>query len=888
VNERLRRIRAWVLRFGGLFRKQRADRDLADEIESNLQFHIDDNLRRGMSPQEARRQAHVRFGGVEAMKEDYRDRRGIPFLDHLLQDFRFGLRMMRKNPGFTAVAILTLALGIGANTAIFSVVNAVLLRSLPFHDAGGLVAISETYPSIPDIGASAADFSDWRTEARSLKELAAYNLTSYWNSTLIANGNAQEVHAAIVSYNLFPLLGITPAMGRNFLIQEDKLNNGPVAILSGEIWKTGFGSDPNILGRSVVLSQETFTVVGVLPLGIRFPQGVDVWVPLGNLDKDYFTNRFYHPLFAIGRLAPGASVSEARAEMDGITSRLASAYPQTNHNIGVKIESLLEKYVGGLRSALLVLWAAVGLVLLIACANVASLLLARTTSREGEMALRSALGANRARLVRQGLTESVVLAGFGALLGLLLAWASLQLLSKWLPQMLDAPIFQLHEISIDPRVLWMTFGVSIFSGVLFGIFPAVRVSRGDASSVLQSGQRNSPTARRRFVHRLAVAGEVALAVVVLISAGLLVRSLQQLIATSPGFRVDHLLTMRISLPDNRYNTPQTINAFYQRLLPKLLSLPGVEAVGTIDQTPLLPSARVTRFLVDGASPIKPGDFPVANARQVSPDYFQTMGIPLLKGRIFKENDLTYSDETAVLVINRTLAEQFFPGQNPIGRKLLLDVATDKPVAIPIVGVVSDVRDLSIDSAAPAEMYFVGCTRVSTLVVRSMADSMSMAATVRDTVLTIDSSQPVFEVQTATQLVDHSIVRQRFSATLLGLFSVLALVLSAGGIYGVTSYAVVERTREIGVRMALGAQPRDVLRLILRQEMLAAVLGIAVGIACAFFATKLLSNLLYGVTATDPLTYGGVCLALGGAAFFACYIPARRAAKVDPMVALRYE
>jgi putative ABC transport system permease protein len=813
---------------------------------------------------------------------------GIGFLETTWQDVRYALRMLMKNPGFTAVAVLTLALGIGANTAIFTVVNAVLLRSLPFRDASRLVTISETYPSIPDIGASAADFADWQAQAHSLKELAAYNLTSYGNATLIVSGDTQELHGAIVSYNLFPVLGIVPAKGRNFLPQEDELGNGPVAILSGELWRTAFASDPKIVGRSVVLNQDSYTIVGVLPLGIRFPQGIDVWVPLGNLDKDYFTNRFYHPMFALARLAPGAGVSEARAEMNGIAARLASAYPQTNHNIGVKVEPLIENYVGGLRRALLVLWAAVGLVLLIACVNVASLLFARSSTREGEMALRFALGANRERLIRQGLTESLVLAGFGGLCGLLLARASLVLLSKWLPQMLAAPILQLHEIRIDPAVLWVTFGISIFSGVLFGILPAVRMTRGDASSVLQSGQRSSPTVRRRVAHRVAVAGEVALAVVVLTSAGLLVRSIQQLIATSPGFRLDHLVTMRISLPNNKYNSPQTIDGFYKRLLPNLRALPAVESVGTIDQTPLVPNSRVTRFLVDGAAPISPGEFPVANARQVSPDYFQTMGIPLLKGRVLRENDLSNSDETAVLVINGTLAEEYFPGRDPIGRKLLLDVATGAPVAIPIVGVVGDVRDISIDSPAQAEMYFIGSTRVSTLVVRSIANPVTIAATIRSAVLSIDASLPVFKVQTGAQLLNRSMARQRFAATLLGLFSALALILATVGIYGVTSYAVINRTREIGVRMALGAQPNDVLGLILRQEMLSAAVGLAIGVVGAAFATRLLSNLLYGVTATDPVTYSGVCIVLGGAAFIACWIPARRVMRMNPMVALRNE
>jgi predicted permease len=879
----LTKIRVWVR---DLFHVKQSERELDAELRFDIAQRVEANVHAGMTREEAERNARREFGSADLAKEECRDTRGVRWLQDAGQDVRFGLRILRKNPGFTIVAVLTLALGIGANTAIFSVVDAVLLRSLPFRDAGRLVAISETHAALPELGASAADFADWRTQAHSLQELAAYNWTSIGNSTLVVNGGAQEVHAPIISSNLFPMLGIVPAMGRNFLPEEDKLGNGPVAILSNELWKTSFASDPKIVGRSVALNQQTYTVVAVLPQDVGFPQGADIWLPLGNLTKDELTNRFYHPLLTVGRLANGASVSEARTEMEGIAARLESTYPQTNRGIGVSVAPLLDKYVGGLRSALLVLWGAVGLVLLIACANVASLLHARSASREAEMALRHALGASRARLIRQGLTESIVLAGLGGLLGLSIAWASLQLLSKWLTQMLDAPILELHAIHIDPRILIATFCISIVSGILFGILPAIRGGRDNASSVLQSGQRSSPTSRRKFAHRMAVATEVAIAVVVLISAGLLVRSLQQLIATSPGFRADHLLTARISLPNSKYNSSQTINNFHEQLLTKLRATPGAEAVSEINQTPLIPNTAVTRFLVEGAAPRRPGDYPVANFRQVSTDYFASMRIPLLKGRVFEERDITGADQ--VLVINRTLAEQFFPGKDAVGQKLLMGVATGKPTAVPIAGIVADVRDISIDAPAPAEIYFPGYTRVSTLVLRSTADPISMASTIRSAVLSIDPSQPIFDVQTATQLIDHSIARQRFAATLLGLFSLLALILAAGGIYGVTSYAVAARTREIGVRMALGAQPGDVLQMILRQEMFGAAIGIAVGSLCALAATKLLSSMLYQVKPTDPITFCGVCIVLGSAVFLACYIPARRAMRVDPMIALRFD
>ncbi len=874
------RLRVLASRIRGFFAGPRLDEDFQHELAAHLDLLTEENIRRGLPPDEARRQARLRLGGAAQLRETQHDLRGLPWLETLLQDVRFGLRMLRKNPGFTAVAVLTLALGIGANTAVFSVVDAVLLRSLPFQDAGRLVAISETHPAMPEIGASAADFSDWQLQSHSFQALAAYDTTNLAHATLLAHGEPEDVRAAIISHDLFPLLGITPATGRNFLSQEDELGNGPVAILSDSIWKARFAASPDILGQPLVLNGKPYTIVGILPEGIRFPQDADVWIPLGNLDKDDRANRFYHPLFVVGRLRPGATVSKARAELTGIAARLATAYPQTNHDFGVRVEPLLEKYVGGLRGYLLVLWAAVGLVLLIACANVASLLLARATSRESEMALRSALGASRARLIRQGLTEGVILALLGGVLGLLLAWAGL------FPQMEGAPIFRLHEIGIDPSVLAATLSITIFSALLFGIVPAIRVGRSGTSATLQPGGHASQSARKRLANRAAVAGEVALAVVVLISAGLLVRSLQRLLATPLGFRVDRLLTMRISLHANQYQSRQAIDGFYERLLPKVRALPGIESVGTIDQTPLVPNFGLTRFLIDGAPPVGPGDYPVANYRAVSPDYFRTTGIPVVSGRTIRENDL--ASKAPVLVVNRTLAQRFFPGGNPIGRKLLLGVSTGKPLAVTIEGVVGDVRDLSVDSPAPAEMYFPGFGPILTLVVRSAVDPSSLTAAIRNAVLTVDSSQSVFAVETGTKLVDNSIARQRFAATLLGLFSMLALILATGGIYGVTSYAVAERTREIGVRMALGARPGNVLLLILRQEMVAATFGIVMGFAAALVATRFLSNLLFGVVTTDPVTYGGVCLLLGGAALLACYIPARRAMRVDPMVALHHE
>jgi len=880
----LKKLSFWVR---SLRHRRELDRELDDEIAYHLEARAEENIAAGMSAEEARRAARMELGGVEQVKERVRSARTGASFETLLQDLRFSLRMLRKRPGFSTVAVLTLALGVGANSAIFSIVDAALLKSLPFRDASRLVAISETHPSIPEIGASVADFEDWKEQSRSFTRLAAYDPTNFAHATLLVHNKPLDVQGVIVSHDLFPLLGISPMLGRNFLAQEDALGEGAVVILSNRTWSTHFDANPNILGQSITLNRKPYTVVGVLPPGIRFPENAELWLPLGNLDKDDRTNRFYHPLFVIGRLRTAVTVSQTRAEMGGIADRLASAYPQTNHQFGVNVRPLLETYVGGLRTYLLVLWAAVGLVLLIACANVASLLLTRWSARQQEMAVRSALGASRLRLIRQGLTESIVLAGLGGLFGLLVAWLSALWLSNWLGKMFAVPILRVHQIRIDPAVVGMTLLISTVSAALFGVLPAIHASRTHVERPLQSGWRASQSAQRQVTHRVLIAGEVALAIVVLVSTGLLVRTLRQLIATSPGFRADHLLTLRIALPSDAYKSGEELNSFYHRLLPKVRALPGVEDVGTISETPLIPSLASTRFLVQGSRPVRPGDYPVANFRMVSPSYFQTMDIPLLEGRWFGQGDLTLPPVPAV-VVNHTLAEEFLPGQNPIGRKLLLGVAAGKPTAIPIVGVVGDVRDVSMAAPPPAEMYFAGFGPVSTVVVRSATAPANLTPAIRASVAAVDPSQSIFGIETGEELVGQSIARQQFSTTLLALFSALALILGASGIYGVASYAVAQRTHEIGVRMALGAEPKSVLALILREEMLAPLIGIAVGVAGAMGATTVLSGLLYGVDAKDPVTYSAVCLMLAGVSFLACFIPARRAMRVEPMAALRHD
>jgi putative ABC transport system permease protein len=811
-------------------------------------------------------------------------------LDSIRQDIRHGLRSLRQHPAFSVIAITTLALGIGANTAIFSILNAALLRSLPFRDPARLVIITETHPRAPEIGVSIPDYNDWREKSKSFSGFGAYASAATFTPALTGRGDPVQITGAIVTHDLFPVLGIAPSFGRNFTAEEDQDGKGPVVILSGELWKSRFGADPGILGRTINLDGQPFAVVGVFPPGVRFPQFADVFVPLGNLPggPPERTTRVHHPLFAVARIKTGVTRAQATAELTAIAAHLQQQYPDTNHGFGVKVESLQEKYLSGIRRTLMVLWAAVALVLLIACANVASLLLAQAGRRESELAVRITLGASPARVLRQLLTENMLLGFCGGGLGVALAWVSLPPLAEWIPRFFDAPVLKLHEIKLDLRVLLGAVAVTVISGILFGILPAWHASHRAPVTSLRGGGR-TPGAASRRAQRILVAAEVTLAVIVLSAAGLLARTVKELLNTSPGFRSDHLVTMRISLPATKYTDPNgnDVLNFYTRLFEHLKSMPGIENAGSIDQTPLVSNYQMTRFLVEGQPAARPGDFPVAHMRFISPAYFQTMGIPLIKGREFDANDVTRTDN-GVLLINETLARQYFPDQDPIGHNLMLGVMTPKPTPTPIIGIVGDTRDLSIDSPAPAEMYFAGFNLTETLVVRFSNDPAEAAVMVRHAVQDIDPTQPIYQVKTSEQLIGESMSRQKFSAAILCAFSFLALLLAAGGIYGVTSYVVGQRTQEVGLRMALGAQPADVTRFILSQELLAPALGLLIGLAGAFAADRLLANLLYRISPSDPFTHFAVAALLAFVALLACFIPTLAALRIDPMTALRHE
>jgi len=770
--------------------------------------------------------------------------------DEVFQDLRYGVRMLLKKPGFTVIAVLTLALGIGANAAVFSVLNAVLLRPLPFAEAQQLVLIWETHPNIPRVEAALPDLQDWRAQAQSFQELGAYSFKGYRNPVLTGQGDPVQLQGTLVSQNLFPLLGLNPLLGRNFLPEEEQSGDDRVVMLSYALWQRSFGGDPLIVGKSIQLNGNSFAVVGVL--GEQYPLETDVWLPLSNLSEGDRTNRMYHAVAVIGRLKPTVTLEQVRSEMDTIAQRLQQAYPASNKTIGVEVLPLREQLVGNLRPAVLLVFAAVGLILLIACANVSNLLLAKGALRRKELAVRAALGAGRSRLVRQLLTESLTLALLGGSAGLALASWSVPVLRAVLPGILTGKTPGLETIGLDWRALTFTFGVTLLTGLLFGVLPALRISRINLNQALKEG--GSSVVGRHNVSRALVLAEVALAVVVLVSAGLLVRSFQSLLRVDPGFRADDLLTLKINLTDTRYDKRGEVANFYQQLLARIEALPGAKQAAVIDRLPLGPSRAVTRFAAEGQQP-EPGQFPIAQIRAVDQHFFELMQIPLRHGRLFDEADVV--NQRNHVIINETLARRFFPQQNPVDRHILLRVG-----------------------------------REAVLLVRTSGDPLTLAPAVRQAVWSVDSTQPVQQIGSVEETLSTSLARRRFAVKLLGALALLALTLAAIGIYGVVGYSVTQRTQEIGLRLALGAQRRDVFKLVIGLGIRPALLGLVIGLAGAWALTRLLTSLaagwLFEVKANDPATFAATALLLAVVALLACYLPAQRATKVDPLTALRHE
>jgi putative ABC transport system permease protein len=810
-----------------------------------------------------------------------------------MQDLRFGLRMLRKRPGFTLVAVITLALGIGANTAIFSVVNAVLLRQLQYKDSDRLVWWWEHQPQLAQAPFSAPDFLDFQAQNQTFEQVAGVRDTLL---TLTGDGPPEPLRGAIVSANYFLMLGVEPKLGRALQADDGRTGAARVAVLSHQLWQRRFGGQASVIGESLRISGEDVTVVGVMPAGFKAPvERTEIWVnPHAGAPDFLFTdrserqsqNRGSHFLKIIGRLKPGVTRAQAQADLDVIFERIHQQYSMTaNHS--VQLVPLHERITGKLRSALLIVFAAVGLVLLIACANVANLMLARASGRSREMAIRAALGASRWRTIRQLLTESLLIAVIGGLAGLLLAVWGVDLLVSISPG--DTP--RLDEIGLDMSVFAFTLAASLLTGLLFGLAPALFASRVDINETLKEGARSvsAGAARHRLRNGLVVA-EIALALVVLVGAGLLVRSFVRLQAVEPGFKPDHLLTMWIGLIDPRYEVRGARRQFLKELVPKLQAIPGVQAVAVGSDLPIQGTDSSSNPTVEGRPPAQGDQELLVGMHPVNNGYFDALGMRLLKGRGFTERD----NETAppVAVINETMARTLWPGEEPIGKHFTFDSTSSPDFRwTEVVGLAADVKHdgLNVESGMHAYMPHMQMPwPFQSIALRSQLDDAALLAAVQQAIQTIDPNQPVFDVKPMSAIMSEAVADRRLTLALSGLFAIVALLLSAVGIYGVLAYTVTQRTHEIGLRMALGAQTTDILRLVLKQGALLTLTGVGIGVAGALAVTRLMKSLLFEVSATDPLTFISIALLLSFVALLACYLPARRAAKVDPMVALRFE
>jgi predicted permease len=815
-------------------------------------------------------------------------------------DLRHGLRVLGSQPAFTAVAVASLALGIGANTAIFSVTNALLLRPLPYDDADRITILWQRSPGlgVQQDWFSTAQYLDIRLDNQVFTDVAATIGASF---NLTGRGVPERIDGARVSSSLFPLFGAKAAVGRVFTPDEDKPGKPPVVILSNGFWKRGFGSDPSVVGRSLTLNGNTFTIVGVMAADFVFNkeimpavngiQNVDLLLPLP-LNETARTNRGGEDFNVFAKLKPGVSLAKAQADMNVLAARMKRDYPQNyppNGGLTVSVVPLINQVVGDVRLALYVLLGAVGLVLLIACGNVANLLLSRAAVRQKEMAIRAAVGASRERIVRQLLTEAVLLAALGGILGLALALGAVNVLSRFGP----ANIPRLSEIGIDGRVLAFTFAISLVTGVVFGLVPALRASRLDLNDVLREGGRSGVGTSafglgHQQLRKLLIAGEIALSLVLLIGAGLLVRSYERITSANPGFDPTNVLSFRLALPGFRYKTPDAVIAFYEQLEDRLAALPGVRHVGS---NYLLPLSSVALgwepITVEGYVPKAAGeDLIIASSGYVSPDYFRAMGIPLLQGRFFDDRDVRDAPDAAI--VDDKLAERFWPGQDPIGKRMRRG---DSGPWRTVVGVVGDTKQYEVDGEPPITAFYpnrqlgVG-TRY--LVIKTTADPRGLVGAVTREVHALDADLPVYDVSTMEERLAGSFARRRFSMFLLGVFAACASLLAAIGIYGVVSFWVSQRTRELGIRAALGARQNDILRLVIRQAVILVAAGLAAGLVAAFGLTRVMTSLLFGVSATDAVTYGLLAVALGVVALVASYVPARRAAGVPPIVALRHD
>ncbi len=885
----MRALRALWLRLAATLRPSRHERELAEELDSHLQLHIDDCIRRGMSPEEARREARLRLGGVAQTQESVRARRRLPGVESLVADLRFGLRLLRRSPGFAAVAILTLALGIGASASMFSIVRAVLWSPLPYPQPSELVLVSEA----ADGGGRAtttsfATWADWRARSRSFEELA---LLRSWQPTLGGSGSAEQIVAARVTVNFFRALGVAPALGRDFQAAEDTPSTRRVVILGHDLWRRRFDADPGIVGRTVTVDGDAFTVVGVLPSDFdplateaTLGQAAQLWAPVGYQAADPWACRTCRHVFAVGRLAPGVTRESARAELGALTGALAAEYPGNYSSTAGAVVPMAEQLVGSARSALYLLLGAVGVLWLIACVNATLLLLARASHREREVAVRMALGAGRARIVRQLLCENSVLALLGAAAGLVPAYFLPQVLAALGPRVIP----RLAEVGVDGGVLLFAFGLALASGILSGVVPALRLASSRLPATLRDGARSSAAAPGRRLRSWLVVAQVALSLTLLVGAGLMVRSLSRLLDVAPGFEPDRVLTMRVSLVGPAYESDAAVRRYFDDVLARLSALPGVEASAMASQVPLGGNYDTSGFHAEGRMAPNPENDPSAQRFGVSPDYLRLMRIPLVRGRGLARSDVDGAPRA--ILVNQTAARQVWGDADPIGQRVKLG-GTDEPWWT-VVGVVGDVRHLGLDAPPEMQAYVPHAQwraeSAMILTLRTTGPPLDLAAAAERAVRSIDPAQAVSQVTALEQFLTASVARRRFALILLAVFAGLALLLSAIGIYGVTSYAVARRTHEIGIRLALGARPPRLLASIVGRGIALTLAGIAVGAAVSLALSRTIAAHLHGVSATDPVTFAAVSGLLIAVAAAACYVPARRVLAVEPTEALRSE
>ena len=894
-------------RFHALSRKRELDLDMDGEMRSHIELREQQNIEAGMSSEEARFAALRQFGWTESIKETCREQRSPLATRHLsllLQDLRYGARQLRKNPGFTAVAVLTLALGIGANTTLFSVVHGVMLRPLPFHEHERLMTLFESNPiqGIEQQNVSPPTFADWKTQSGSFEEIAFWTGPTDFN--FVTQNGSEKVRASYISSALFRVLRIDPQMGRGFLPGEDRERGPQVTVISHKLWLQRFNGDPEVIGQTLTVDtfgQRTYTIVGVMPQDFQFPDDTELWLPAGwnGLPQN---RRGGHWMSVLARLKSGVTLAQAQAEMNTIQARIAQQYPDARPGTEVSVVPLLRQTVGRtMRTALLILWGVVAGVLLIACANVANLMLARAASRQKEIALRLALGAGRWRVMRQLLTESILLALLGGGIGALVGYWGLKVVVAASP----TNIPRLTDVSLDSTALLFTFGAALLTGVIFGLAPAWQYSRPDLNETLKEGSLSASTGiSAGYTRNSLVVAEVALATVLLVGAGLMLQSFAKLLATDRGFRAEHVVTAELDFSVSGFTTwvrptatrPQVR---LQELLERVRQLPGVEAAGAAysflrrhNRPPIQP------FAIFGRPPVTEGERFLADHGAITPNYLRALGMRLLRGRDLTEADTL--EAPGVVLVNESFVRRFFPNEEPLGKHLTMEgtpgplSATNVygiPVWSEIVGIVSDVKSLSVQPEAVPEVYrpyWQWPMQSPTLFVRTTGDLTALIAAIRRETKSVIPNLPSPKIRLMTERVGESIAQPRFQAGLLNLFGAVALLLAACGIYGVLAYSVTQRQREIGIRMALGAQKRNVLSLVMRHGMKLALIGVGVGVVAALALTQVLSNLLYEVQPTDPVTFVAVSLLLAAIALLACWLPARRAAKVDPMEALRAE